>query len=525
MKKLIFLVFVLFHFSFSQWSTKPYADSGLYVCPGFDPGIVTFDDGSSVVLGLLSSSIYAQKLDPEGYKVWPQPVLVFNNGSSDMVIGDNSERTWFCSDGDGGVILFWQDYRGAYYALDGPKNSTTHLQRVDKYGTIRWGTDGIKVNNLQDGYKQAQITSDGSGGCVLLWGEYGYNYPGSPNKNYLKLSRFDANGNKLWFQTLDSTFSGANPIEPYMVLKGGGYYYFNFYNGGNIYEMINENGELFTFKSRPISAVVVSKDENVFLMDYSNAPNFYKISKTDDQGDTLWTKMIDVSNFCPDFGGGILFPDLRGGVHLVHICHDSIIYFDPTGNFSYKGFNGIGNYSNYFFSGGGNGLLAANGTTVVRYDNTGRKVWPDSVIYLSDPGNAYSKYFIPDNNGGFIVAYWSVLGGIYVQHTGRNGKLGIVTGVRNPPNNIPLSFELYQNYPNPFNSSTKVTYTIAEKTKILLNVYDMLGRKVITVVDKVQEKGKYVAQVDLSKAASGTYFYRLIADGQIQITHKMLLIK
>jgi hypothetical protein len=147
------------------------------------------------------------------------------------------------------------------------------------------------------------------------------------------------------------------------------------------------------------------------------------------------------------------------------------------------------------------------------------------VTFLNDASNAYSPFQVPDNNGGLIVAYWSTIGGIFAQHTGRNGKVGIVTGVRNPPNNILLSFELYQNYPNPFNSSTKVTYTIAEKTKILLNVYDMLGRKVTTVVDKIQEKGKYVVQVDLSKAASGTYFYRLIADGQIQITHKMLLIK
>jgi hypothetical protein len=109
--KLLLLSILMFNTAYSQWSTSPYADSGLYVCPGFDPGIVTFDDGSSIVLGLLSSYIYAQKLDPAGYKVWPQPVEVFHNSSSDMVIGDNSERTWFCSDGDGGVILFWQDYR------------------------------------------------------------------------------------------------------------------------------------------------------------------------------------------------------------------------------------------------------------------------------------------------------------------------------------------------------------------------------------------------------------------------------
>jgi hypothetical protein len=523
--KLLFLAVLLLHPAYSQWSTKPYADSGLYVCPGFDPGIVTFDDGSSIVLGLLSSYIYAQKLDSAGYKIWPTPVLVFHNDASDMVIGDNSERTWFCSDGDGGVILYWQDYRGAYYATDGPKNSITHLQRVDKNGIVRWGTDGIQVNNLQDGYKMAQITPDGSGGCALLWSEYGYNYPGSPNINYLKLARYDPNGNRLWSQTLDSTLSGANPIEPYMILKGGSYYYFTFYNGGNLLEMINDNGDLITYKSRPLSAVVPLQDGHVFFMDYTYAPDFYKISKTDNIGDTLWTRIIDVSNFCPGFGGGVLFPDLRGGVHLVHICNDSIIYLDSSGNSSYEGFKGIGNYGNYFFSDGGNGLLAANATTVVRYDNAGLMILPDTVVYLYDVGNAYAKYFIPDHNGGFIVAYWSTIGGIFVQHTGRHGRLGIVTEVEKPPKNIPFSVELYQNYPNPFNSSTEVSYAVAKKSKILLNVYDVLGRRVVTLVDKIQEKGTYVVQVNLPVAASGAYFYRLIADGQIQITHKMVLTK
>jgi len=212
-------------------------------------------------------------------------------------------------------------------------------------------------------------------------------------------------------------------------------------------------------------------------------------------------------------------------VHLVHICHDSIIYFDPTGNFSYKGFNGIGNYSNYFFSDGGNGLLAANGTTVVRYDNTGRKVWPDSVIYLSDPGNAYAKYFVPDNNGGLIVAYWSTLGGIFAQHTGRNGKLGIVTKVQDIAKNTPASFELYQNYPNPFNPITRIRFAIKTKSHIKLTITDLLGRSITDLANKEVNAGMYEAEWNASYYSSGVYFYTLYINNKAVAVKKLLFTK
>jgi hypothetical protein len=522
--KLLLLSILIFNTAYSQWSTSPYADSGLYVCPGFDPGIVTFDDGSSVVLGLLSSYIYAQKLDPAGYKVWPQPVLVFHNGSSDMVIGDNSERTWFCSDGDGGVILFWQDYRGAYYSTVGPKNSTTHLQRVDKYGDIKWGTDGITVNNIQDGYKRARITSDGSGGCVLLWTEYGFDYPDAPQRSNIKLARYNKNGTKSWCTILDSTIYSVP--APYEVIRGGKYYYVGYANFLSDYEKrIDENGDISSLRNMQVTALVGAPDgENYFSNDYSSIQYTYKVSKISSDNDTLWTTSVYYGNLNTEIGG-YLYPDNKGGVYLAYIYKDSIMHFDSAGNYTFNCFKGIGNYSNYFFSDGGNGLLAANATTVVRYDNTGKMIWPDTVVYLNDNGNAYARYFGADNNGGFIIVYWSTIGGIFAQHSGRTGRLGRLTGVKNIVSQSPQSFELYQNYPNPFNGTTQIKYSVRIKSRILLSVYDILGRKVITLVDKIQEKGEYVVIVDLLEASSGIYFYRLASGIQHSIIHKMMLTK
>ncbi|MCH8027810.1 MAG: T9SS type A sorting domain-containing protein, partial [candidate division Zixibacteria bacterium] len=101
---------------------------------------------------------------------------------------------------------------------------------------------------------------------------------------------------------------------------------------------------------------------------------------------------------------------------------------------------------------------------------------------------------------------------------------------------LPESFELNQNFPNPFNPSTTISYTIRTRGSIgselyltQLDIFNVLGRKVKTLVDKVQSPGSYTVewQGDTdsgSKAASGIYFYRLILGPETQ-TKKMMLLK
>ncbi len=85
-------------------------------------------------------------------------------------------------------------------------------------------------------------------------------------------------------------------------------------------------------------------------------------------------------------------------------------------------------------------------------------------------------------------------------------------------------FKLYNNYPNPFNPSTVIRYDVAKTSKVLLQVYDVLGRVVATVVDQQQPTGSYNVSFDGSKFASGVYFFRLTAGSYVK-TQKMVLLK
>ncbi|MEJ2507409.1 MAG: T9SS type A sorting domain-containing protein, partial [Ignavibacteriaceae bacterium] len=89
---------------------------------------------------------------------------------------------------------------------------------------------------------------------------------------------------------------------------------------------------------------------------------------------------------------------------------------------------------------------------------------------------------------------------------------------------IPVNFSLNQNYPNPFNPVTKIRYTLANEVNVNLVVYDILGRKVATLVNEEQKAGVYNVQFDAHNLASGVYFYRIKA-GNFSRVNKMMLMK
>ncbi len=93
-----------------------------------------------------------------------------------------------------------------------------------------------------------------------------------------------------------------------------------------------------------------------------------------------------------------------------------------------------------------------------------------------------------------------------------------------PPEQTPSTFTLHQNYPNPFNPTTNISFEIPVSGFVSLNIFDMLGREVATLVNKYKPAGVYVETLHATSLPSGVYFYTLKA-GSFSSTKKMLLIK
>ena len=89
---------------------------------------------------------------------------------------------------------------------------------------------------------------------------------------------------------------------------------------------------------------------------------------------------------------------------------------------------------------------------------------------------------------------------------------------------IPTDFSLSQNYPNPFNPTTKISYAIPEASKVKLQIFDILGREVATLVNNSQQAGSYTIDFNASQLTSGVYVYKLTSQNH-SVSKKMLLIK
>jgi len=88
----------------------------------------------------------------------------------------------------------------------------------------------------------------------------------------------------------------------------------------------------------------------------------------------------------------------------------------------------------------------------------------------------------------------------------------------------PQMVRIEQNFPNPFREQTTIRYSIPEQKDVQLEIFDVLGRKVATLVNGSKTEGIYKETFDGRNYASGIYFYRIILDGKVT-TKKMTLIK
>jgi hypothetical protein len=99
-----------------------------------------------------------------------------------------------------------------------------------------------------------------------------------------------------------------------------------------------------------------------------------------------------------------------------------------------------------------------------------------------------------------------------------------LSSVRDERAEIPQHFILEQNYPNPFNPATNIRFSIAKAGSVSLTVYDILGKKVATLVNEYLEPGTYTSTFSAQSLSSGLYFYQLRTGNNAE-TKKMVILR
>jgi hypothetical protein len=130
------------------------------ISDGVGGAIITWHDGQ--YYGSSNYDIYAQRVNSVASVLWNP------NGVSICTASGNQLNPKIISDGIGGAIITWQDYRNSSNTTD------IYAQRVDSNGTLLWSLDGIAIcttNNSQEvsSYPSGQIISDGIGGAIITW--------------------------------------------------------------------------------------------------------------------------------------------------------------------------------------------------------------------------------------------------------------------------------------------------------------------------------------------------------------------
>jgi len=99
-------------------------------------------------------------------------------------------------------------------------------------------------------------------------------------------------------------------------------------------------------------------------------------------------------------------------------------------------------------------------------------------------------------------------------------------GVAGEAAEVPQEFALQQNYPNPFNPTTTITVAVAEESRITVDVYNILGEKVATLLNDQLAPGYHQVRFDAGRVASGLYVYRMsVNGGQRSFSRKMMVLK
>jgi len=285
--------------------------------------MITFDDGSSIISHGLDNTVFLQKFDPEGYRVWPGIVVAHDNDSSASFGG-----SFIVSDGSGGAVLCWEDHRGAYWdpVYGRYVNEAFYMQRVDRDGIVRWQEGGVLVVPPDSGTKSGRFVSDGSGGGIIVAVESGFTYPGAPIRQRLFAARVGNNGTKLWDVTLESSDVGGE-IFLLDVDRAGRFVYVD-YKDYRSYPLGQDFTWILDTAGVAGPAPWVGSFTNVAWKDsilFTIGADPRALRKFGSDGLLLWNTPID-NDTCLSIPASqdFLVPDGVGGCYLLCIDEDSL---------------------------------------------------------------------------------------------------------------------------------------------------------------------------------------------------------
>jgi hypothetical protein len=487
-----------------MWNTN-----GNAICTqdsNFNPMIVSDGSGGAIISwqsyrGSNLGDIYAQRVNSSGAIQWtangvPVCVEVFEQDTISMI-----------SDGVGGAILTWQDYRS------NTGNPQIYAQRVNSSGAILWTANGVGVCTHAAPARGPKVVSDGSGGAFITWAD-------QRAGNYdIYTQRISESGAPMY--TTDGVATCTTPttdqIKPDICSDGA---------GGVIIVWTdfrsNTDWDIWAQRQGPALAIVWAVNGLVMNNNVAYDQTDPKIV-SDGLGGAIisWTDYVTGTT---------------ADIYAQHVNTNGTLLWDVNGKIICTAAGD--QIKSQLVSDGNNGayitwedhrlILTVDSSDVYaqRISSDGSIYWTANGFAICDTINKQMNPMIVSNgNLGANVVWQDYRSGnnfdIYINIFNTSG---IIIAVGNSGTVNPTNFALLQNYPNPFNPVTVINYQLPMTSNVKLSIYDALGHEVNTLVNKSQSAGDYKVEWNASAYPSGVYFYTLEA-GSFVSNKKMMLIK
>lgn len=463
-------------------------------------------------------------------------------------------ETWKIFDGNNSslrssmIFSLAVDYKGRVWA-----GTEIGLYRFD-------GSDFQEINITNSELPSAQLlksTKDSKGNIFFISEDYGspvnsnkttngiVGYNGTEFKfistqeiektvNRISAITSDLNDN-IWFSTPGRLYK----MSKGEIIKYEYNYFFEFYPqmmcadcAGNIW-IVNGNGNIIKFDG--IKFTTYRTWDNPLFQRY--------VSSIQADGVNVWVSFHNNESRI----GKINIA--RSNNNLIYETIDSPFKLISSAQLSKNGNYWIGSYNE--------GIASFDGSTWKIYNTSNSEIMTNQIyaLYVDEKNRVFASClnsFDPYNKGGLGIlsnGKWENLtynnSGLRIAHinsitSDKNGNIWNIghggVSIYNP-DEISLTWDqatdiqnqFYQNFPNPFNSSTIIKYSLARTSGVQLKIFDMVGREVKTLIDKIETEGNHFAYWDGrnnygSLVSSGVYIYTLRTNEKVQ-SKKLILMK
>jgi hypothetical protein len=458
--------------------------------------------------------------NPFAYKISPQGTFLW--GANGITLSDSTgifqPSPCVRVTSDGAAVFTW---------FFGTSPVRVAMQRISAAGVKEWGNQPVLLSGTgQENLEYPALVASDSGSVILLWSGFTGSFL-NPQNYRLYSQKFSPAAEPLWGPKPDTIYAlGRVPgfFVPKIVPDG---------LGGALYGWHDDRfmTNLSTSYVQHVTSTGISLfPENGSAVSTLGGRNHFDVSMAYDPltGETFaaWTETNALQTLIGMYGqkfsaggtrlwtddGRALLPLSANSQAYVHVAvRDSaavIVWVD-------------------LFTGG-----VDNAVRGMKLDRQGARLWGDSVRTLSNaPGEKLHLAATLDGRGVSTLAWGdrrNDMGGVFAQTLRMDGSLGNPV-VSVDDQTVPESgFSLRECYPNPFNGVTRIGFTVPSgQSGASVFVYDVLGRRVATLVDGAVSPGDHELVFDASGFSSGVYFNTLEAAGRgvFRETKRMLLLR